>query len=77
MGDMVKVRYLGPDEIKVLRHWGSGDYTFERGAVVEVPADLAKEVLAMNERGCTLENARAYDQHLFEVVTSVKKGGAS
>ncbi len=71
MAERVKARYLGPDAIKILR-LSSGEcagevLTFIRGTwLLDVPDYIVPELKAMNERGCTLETAGAYEQHLFE-----------
>jgi len=78
MTDLVKVKYLGPDKIRVMRDSRTGEmFSFQVGQEVEVTHGLADEVMAQNWRGCvTDEECRIYQQHRYELVAPAgAKGG--
>jgi hypothetical protein len=59
---VVRVKFLGPMESLTMTKMASaespfGTFEFKKGEVSEIPADLAREVLAMWPEGCTLETA--------------------
>lgn len=76
-GELVEVRYLGPDPLKAFEKDNKGNvvnFNFVKGQVVEkVPLGFAKYLIGeeMNSRKLTTDQmdlARAYDHHLFEIV---------
>lgn len=73
--ELVTVLYKGPLEILPVRDNVTKDFhNFLKGKTLDVPKEVADYVMTLNSRGFTNpEDARPYDQHVFEIVT---KGGA-
>ena len=81
----VLVRYLGPDEVRVFRIMEGAEagerHDFVKGGdAIPVPEYCVPRLLEQNQRGFKkdeMELAKAYCQHIFEVVAqSAQKGKA-
>ena len=72
----VLVRYLGPDEVRVFRIMEGAEagerHDFVKGGdAIPVPEYCVPRLLEQNQRGFKkdeMEKAKAYCQHIFEIV---------